>query len=124
MGARSAIEPAESPHIETMLAGVFDKLIQDGAFPVRSLVPRRTFWEKAMLLHEESYRPAGKPRRARLSRHYYDLWCLITKGIAAEAAHDMALFERVAVHRQGFFRYGWMDYTTLRTARAATGCRR
>lgn len=117
MGARSETEPAESPNIEPMIAGVFEKLIPDGSFPVRSVAPRRTFWEKAMLLHEETYRPEGKQRKARLSRHYYDLWCLITKGIAAEAVKDMALFERVAAHRRGFFRYSWMDYDTLMKGR-------
>ena len=46
--------------------------------------------------------------------HYYDLWSLIQKGIAAEALADAGLFERVAAHRQMFFTYRWMDYTTLR----------
>ena len=114
MGARSEVEPSESPNIEPMIAGVFETLIADGLFPIRTVAPRRTFWKKAMLLHEESYRPEGKRRKARLSRHYYDLWCLITKGVAAEAVKDMELFERVATHRKGFFRYGWMDYGTLK----------
>lgn len=86
----------------------------DAAFEVSSLVPERTFWEKAMLLHEETFRPADKPRRERMARHYYDLWCLITRGIANRAAADTALFDRVAEHRQIFFRLGWVDYSTLR----------
>ena len=106
MGARSEIEPAESPAIQPLLAGAFKDMIVDASFPVRTVAPRRTFWEKAMLLHEETYRPEGKPRKARLSRHYYDLWCLITKGVAAQAVKDEGLFERVAAHRRGFFRYG------------------
>jgi hypothetical protein len=117
LGARSEIEPAESPRIAPMLADAFDGLLADAAFAVRSLAPRRTFWEKAMLLHEETYRPPGKLRKARLSRHYYDLWCLITKGVAAEALKDEGLFERIASHRMVFFRYGWMDYDTLRKGR-------
>jgi hypothetical protein len=35
-----------------------------------------------MLLHEETFRPKDRPRKARLARHYYDLWCLITRGYA------------------------------------------
>ena len=70
-----------------------------------------------MLLHEETYRPPKSRRKQRMSRHYYDLWCLITKGIAAEATADPGLFERVAAHRQAFFRFGWMDYSTLRRGR-------
>lgn len=117
LGARSEIEPAESPEIRPMLAETFPKLFADASFPVRTVAPRRTFWEKAMLLHEETWRPAGKPRKVRLSRHYYDLWCLITKGVAVEAMQDDGLFERVAAHRQIFFRYGWMDYATLSKGR-------
>lgn len=117
LGARSEIEPAESPKIQPMLAEAFPQLFADASFSVRTVAPRRTFWEKAMLLHEETWRPAGKTRKARLSRHYYDLWCLITKGVAAEAMRDDGLFERVAAHRQIFFRYGWMDYATLSKGR-------
>ena len=42
--------------------------------------------------------------KARLARHYYDLWCLITRGVADRAARDLGLFERVAAHRAVFFR--------------------
>lgn len=49
-----------------------------------------------------------------MARHYYDVWCLITRGVADRAAVDNALFERVAEHRQIFFRLGWVDYATLR----------
>ena len=55
-----------------------------------------------------------KPRRVRLSRHYYDLWCLIRKGIAAQAVADPELFSRVARHRQIFFKVRWVNYDTLR----------
>lgn len=117
LGARSEIEPAESPKIRPLLADAFPKLFADASFPVRTVAPRRTFWEKAMLLHEETCRPKGKTRKARLSRHYYDLWCLINKGVAGEAMRDEGLFERVAAHRKNFFRYGWMDYATLSKGR-------
>lgn len=66
-----------------------------------------------MLLHEETFRPADKPRKERMARHYYDAWCLITRGVADRAAADRALFARVAEHRQIFFRLGWVDYATL-----------
>jgi hypothetical protein len=117
MGARSETEPAESPEIRSMAAEAFPKLFTDASFPVRTVAPRRTFWEKAMLLHEETWRPSDKPRKARLSRHYYDLWSLITKGVAEEAMRDEGLFERVAAHRRLFFRYSWMDYATLSKGR-------
>jgi hypothetical protein len=114
MGARSDTEPAESPAIRPYLADAFPALLGPSDVQVRALAPERTFWEKAMLLHEETHRPAGKARKARLARHYHDLWCLITKGVAARAVAMPGLFERVAAHREVFFNWSWMDYSTLR----------
>ncbi len=71
---------------------------------MRAVAPERTFWEKAALLHEETYREGAAAPKARLARHYYDLWCLITRGVAERAVADTGLFERVAAHRMVFFR--------------------
>ena len=114
MGARSETEPVEKPVIQPYLAEAFPELLPDSAFAVRTVTAARTFWEKAMLLHEETFRPGDRPRRPGLSRHYYDLWCLIQKGVAAQAANDPELFNRVARHRKVFFKVGWVDYDTLR----------
>jgi hypothetical protein len=113
LGARSDTEPSETPQIQSYLAEAFPQILGPDTFPVRTVAPRRTFWEKAMLLHEETFRPADKPRKVRLARHYYDLWCLINKGVAAQALADPGLFKRVAAHREIFFRWSWVDYTTL-----------
>lgn len=45
-------------------------------------------------------------------RHYYDLWCLLRAGVGEKALAQTALFERVAEHRELFFRFSWVDYTT------------
>ena len=47
-----------------------------------------------------------------MARHYYDLWCLLRTGIGAKAMAQPELFKRVAEHREIFFRYSWVDYTT------------
>lgn len=70
--------------------------------------------EPRQLVHEETFRPADKPRKVRMARHYYDPWCLISKGIAVRAVTDRALFDRVAEHRRVFFNWSWVDYGTLR----------
>ena len=114
LGARSDTEPSETPQIQSYLADAFPQILGPDTFPVRAVAPRRTFWEKAMLVHEENFRPADKPRKVRLARHYYDLWCLINKGVAAQAMADPGLFQRVAAHREIFFRWSWVDYSTLR----------
>ncbi len=117
MGARSDAEPSESPAIQPYLADAFPDLLGPSSISVRTVVARRTFWDKVMLLHEETYRPPDKKRKARLARHYYDLWCLINKGVAEQALADHELFYRAARHREIFFGYAWMDYSTLRPGR-------
>src|SRR4051812_21318957 len=47
-----------------------------------------------------------------MARHYYDLWCLLQAGVGKRAFDDKELFQRVAEHRQIFFRYSWVDYST------------
>jgi glutathione S-transferase len=39
------------------LAERFPQLMPEGPFPVRVIAVERTFWEKACLLHEETFRP-------------------------------------------------------------------
>jgi hypothetical protein len=117
LGARSDTEPHESPRIRPMLADAFPDLIPDSDVAVRSVAARRTFWEKALLLHEETYRPADRRRKPRLSRHYYDLHQLIERGVASQALADQGLLERVVAHRREFFDQSWMDYDTMRRGR-------
>lgn len=114
MGARSDTDPAESVEIRPYISDAFPDLLSTPGTQVRAVMPGRTFWEKAMLLHEERFRPeASKKRRDAMARHYYDLYRLIQAGVGDEAARDMDLFHRVAAHRQVFFRYTWVDYSTL-----------
>lgn len=113
-GARSDPWPVEHRRVKAFVADEFPALFDSPECTVRALLPERTFWEKVMLLHEETFRPQGKIRHPRLARHYYDVWRLIQSGVAARAAADTALFAQVAAHRQLFFRYGWMNYDTLK----------
>ena len=114
LGARSDDWPHEQQTITPYVLERFPALDTCGASPVRVLAAERTFWEKACLLHEETFRPADKPRKLRMARHYYDLWCLLRGGVGETALSDMALFARVAEHRETFFRYSWVDYSTHR----------
>jgi hypothetical protein len=67
-----------------------------------------------MILHEERCRPADKPRKKPMARHYYDVWALVNGGIGDEALSDLELLDDVIRHRRMFFRYGWLNYETMR----------
>lgn len=101
-GARSDIEPNGSPEVQPYLAEFFPDVLGPSRFAVRTVAAERTFWEKAMLLHETN--SEGKAPGPALARHYYDLFCLIRAGVAAKAATDQALFNAVHAHRLIFFR--------------------
>ncbi|MES2534786.1 MAG: nucleotidyl transferase AbiEii/AbiGii toxin family protein [Pseudomonadota bacterium] len=113
-GARSDPWPAHAVQIIPIMAKEFPQAFAAPECTVLALAPERTFWEKAMLLHEETYRPADKKRGARMARHYYDLYRLIEQGVGANAAADLSLFEKVAEHRKIFFPQTWVDYATIR----------
>ncbi|MBM3357762.1 MAG: nucleotidyl transferase AbiEii/AbiGii toxin family protein [Betaproteobacteria bacterium] len=104
MGARSDIEPSATPSVQPYIAEVLPDALGVSAFTVQTLDPKRTFWEKSSLLHEETYRADARPIAARLARHYYDLWCLIRAGVGDAALADLELFSRVVAHRSVFFR--------------------
>jgi hypothetical protein len=117
LGARSDTDPSTMPTIQPYLAEALPDVIEAAAFQVRTVVPERTFWEKASLLHEEGYRGEGKVPPARLARHYYDLWCLIRAGVADRALADESLFDRVVAHRKVFFRKSRAVQESLRPGR-------
>ncbi|MEI6323791.1 MAG: nucleotidyl transferase AbiEii/AbiGii toxin family protein [bacterium] len=112
LGARSDDWPSETKSIQPYVTELFPQLDSEASFSVTVLSAERTFWEKACLLHEETFRPAEKPRKLRMARHYYDLYCLIQAGVATRALNDMDLFKRVASHREIFFQYSWVDYSS------------
>ena len=71
MGARSDIEPAESPLIQPYLAEVFPRCLATVLFRCERLLRGVHSREKAMLLHEETFRPEDRlPRKPRTARHY------------------------------------------------------
>jgi hypothetical protein len=104
LGARSDTDPCAMPEIQPYVAEALPGAVPGARFCVRAVAPERTFWEKASLLHEETFRAGGKGPAARLARHYYDLWCLIRAGVAERALADAGLFGRVAAHQRVFFR--------------------
>lgn len=103
LGARSDTEPCVEPSITPYVAEALPAVCGDCGFTVRTVTPERTFWEKVALLHEEAHRAGDVPPKARLARHYYDVWALIQAGVAERAMENASLFARVAAHRAVFF---------------------
>lgn len=111
LGARSDVEPSERRTVMPFVTEYFPQATGAGGFDVPSVSPTRTLLEKAFLIHEEHVR--NRPVKARLARHFYDLWCLAKRGVGSQAAGDKGLFKRVAGHRSIYFRVGGVDYKAL-----------
>jgi hypothetical protein len=113
MGARSDDWPAEDREIRPYAADAFPDVFSAAAScRVHVLDARRTFWEKATLLHAEFHRPADKAVQEGLSRHYYDLHQLSRLEIGRQAMDRRDLLDRVVRHKRLFFASAWAHYET------------
>ena len=98
LGGRSDDWPAESRTVRAYVAEELPQ-IMPAAIHVRVLAVRRTFWEKATILHAEYHRLPGKAPGERLSRHYSDLAQMAGTDVEAQALADLPLLARVRAHR-------------------------
>lgn len=112
IGARSLREPSSNREIKTILSEVFpDQSFSGKAFSIPTVEPRRTFLEKAFLLHEEFLKPREKIRHNRLSRHLYDLERLMDTEHANAALSDYDFYKSIIDHRAKFNAIRGMDYS-------------
>lgn len=113
-GARSDLWPCTKLEIRPYVAEEFPDFFEHPTCEVPVLEAKRTFWEKATLLHAEYHRSPPRVNGDRLSRHYYDMAMLSDSDTYQEALADMHLLEAVATHKQRFFSSAWARYEEAR----------
>lgn len=101
-------EPFEVMNIRTMISQRFPEDDIDTDAQIPTVLPTRTFLEKAFLLCEEFQKP--QPRSYRMSRHLYDLDRLMHTEFARQALADRELYGRIVEHRRKFYHVGYADY--------------
>ncbi|MCC7442256.1 MAG: nucleotidyl transferase AbiEii/AbiGii toxin family protein [Bdellovibrionales bacterium] len=114
MGAMSEHWPVSEHPIQSYAKEALPDKVTEPAVRVRVLNAERTFWEKATILHQYAHLPETKALPDRISRHYYDFYQLLNSDIKVRALADVALLERVAVHKGIYFASGWANYETAR----------
>jgi hypothetical protein len=114
LGTHAEFVPHDRFTIRSFAAEEFPKVVTDGDATVVALLAKRTFWEKATILHAEFYRPVEKPLPDRYSRHYYDVAMLAQGPIRAEALADMPLLAQVVKHKETFYPSAWARYDLAR----------
>ena len=111
VGARSLMEPNEEKEIQSLVGSQFsDKNFADKPILIPAVLPKRTFLEKAFLLHEEFLKPTEHMRVERLSRHLYDLDKLINTQHGEDALNDPELYKSIVTHREMFNQIRGIDY--------------
>lgn len=110
LGTHAEFVPHGNFTIKAFAAEEFPNVIKDADVSVSALLAKRTFWEKATILHAEFNRSADKPMPDRYSRHYYDLAMLAQSDIRKEALADMQLLADVVKHKEIFYPSGWARY--------------
>jgi hypothetical protein len=114
LGTHAEFVPHDRFTIRPFVAEEFPDLVPEGDVVVQALLARRTFWEKATILHGEYHRPIDRPFPDRYSRHYYDVAMLAEGPIRAEALADMELLAQVVRHKETFYPAAWPHYNEAR----------
>ena len=110
LGTHAEFVPHDNFTIRSLVAEEFPKLISEPDIPVVVLLAKRTFWEKATILHAEYFRPPEKPLPDRYSRHYYDVAMMAKAPIKAEALGDLPLLAQVVKHKETLYPSAWSRY--------------
>lgn len=105
-GAKSALDPHRpitiTPYVAEEAAGI-DLAVSD----VTTIEATRTFWDKVVIAHglRRWYERRGELRQEgqRVSRHYYDLHCLLQSETGKSALADLDLGADCVRHARMFF---------------------
>lgn len=112
-GARGGITPKENKAVTPYIAEYFPTLFKQVSCTVPVLSVERTFWEKITILHSLYHKHLkGKKIGNRMSRHYYDIYILIKKGISEVALIQQSLLEEVTRNNMIFFKDNNSSYET------------
>lgn len=110
LGTHAEPVPNKNCDVKPFAAEHFPQLFTKPVCSITTVVARRTFWEKATILHAEYYRPQGKPIPLRYSRHYADVATMSQAQVVKDALADINLLKNVTMHKDMFYHCGWAKY--------------
>jgi len=110
IGTLAAWTPSEVVPILPDIQKIYPMLFDGDFIAVRTVLPERTFWEKATILHHEANRPKELGIPKRYARHYYDLVCIANSQYKGKALQSLELLEKVVRFKQKFYPRKWAKY--------------
>lgn len=114
LGTHAEPIPHDEFSVRPFAADQFPGLFQEPDCRVMTVLARRTFWEKATILHAEYHRALSKPLLPRYSRHYADVATMAQATVKEEALADLDLLASVCQHKDRFYHCGWARYLEAR----------
>ncbi|MCR5112997.1 MAG: nucleotidyl transferase AbiEii/AbiGii toxin family protein [Acholeplasmatales bacterium] len=113
IGPVASWTPYETKTIKSYASTYYPSLFNNVSFNVRVTLPVRTFWEKAVILHQEANRENGKiPQR--YSRHYYDLFKMYYSNVKSDALNNLGILEDVRLFTMTFYNRPWAKFEEAR----------
>lgn len=110
LGTHAEFIPRGEFTIRPFAAEEFPGVFEEPDAMVTALLGKRTFWEKATILHAEYHRAPEVATPSRYSRHYYDLATLTRGEIKQQALADLDLLAQVVRHKKMFYPSAWARY--------------
>ena len=110
IGPLASWAPSENKPIQPYIADAFPDTFSDMSFGVETILPERTFWEKATVLHHEANRPLASNIPARYARHYYDLFMMADSDVKDKAFSNTKLLDDVIAFKSKFYPRKWAEY--------------
>lgn len=104
-GSKSALNPYQYGSLEPYIAKYLPGL-NLSVSNITTILPSRTLWDKFIILHSLNHRSLNgwSPNDGhRNSRHYYDIFRLMSDTKCIKAIHDFKLSTDVQIHTQQYF---------------------
>lgn len=114
IGPLASWSPSDVFDVMPYVAAHFPQVFSTPVCRVPTILAKRTFWEKATILHQEAHRDPKKPMPPRYSRHYYDLALLAQSDVREQALADLGLLDEVVQFKQRFYPCAWAKYEMAR----------
>jgi hypothetical protein len=112
IGARSLLEPASERAVHSIIGiEMPDQPFSSKPYYILTVDPRRTFFEKIFLLHEEFSKSKETIRHERMSRHLYDLEKLMDSPFGHAAVANPDLYKLIVQHRERYTPIRGLDYS-------------
>jgi hypothetical protein len=110
IGTLAVWSPSAHKEIKPYAAEYYGHLFSAPSTSILTVLPERTFWEKATILHHEANRPTGSIMPQRYSRHYYDMFCMFKSWVKDSAFADLDLLRQVVEFKSKFYPRPWARY--------------